>query len=97
MSRQLYSFSITSFGHYCTMFSCHRKLFINEHIFAEVRLNATEEDPSITITGFCPGGVYLFRVVAVNKYGVAAEFDKGVFAEIQEESCPGSPSRECSE
>ena len=74
-----------------------RQLFSNNHISVELLFNYTEKDPTFTVTGFCPGGVYLFRIAAVNNYGLATEFDEGVFAVIQEESCLNLPPRECFE
>lgn len=54
------------------------------------QLNATEDDPSITISFFCPSGAYLFRVAAINNYGVTGELDEGVYAVIMEDDCPAS-------
>ena len=58
------------------------------------QLNATDDDPSVTITDLCPGGVYVFSVAAVNQFGVSGELDEGVRAEILEDRCPTDPRKQ---
>lgn len=68
-------------------YSFYRRDDTPDRIVEMIQLNATENDPSYTITDVCPAGVYFFTVAAVNEFGARGNFDDGDRAEIAEALC----------